>query len=72
MLRIATKYDLPVYGAIGIVLAGRDAGDARRPDRRLRQMEPGFEPLHGIGLFALLPAVVMVDTLARAGRTVMR
>jgi hypothetical protein len=34
----------------------------------LRQMEPGFEPLHGIGLFALLPAVVMVDTLARVGR----
>jgi len=34
----------------------------------LRQMEPAFEPLDGIGLFVLLPAVVMVDTLARAGR----
>ncbi|MGB9057038.1 MAG: hypothetical protein WCC50_00860 [Pseudolabrys sp.] len=31
-------------------------------------MEPSFEPLNGIGLFTLLPAVVMVDTLARAGR----
>src|SRR5215813_5460436 len=31
-------------------------------------MEPGFEPLDGIGLFVWLPAVVMVDSLARAGR----
>ena len=68
MLRIATKYDLPVYGAIGSFWLG--ATQAMHGDLTggLRQMEPGFEPLHGIGLFALLPAVVMVDTLARAGR----
>src|SRR5262245_54098348 len=34
----------------------------------LRQMKTAFEPLDGIGLFVLLPAVVMVDNLARAGR----
>jgi hypothetical protein len=31
-------------------------------------MEPGFEPLHKIGLFALLPAVVMAHTLMQANR----
>ena len=68
MLRIATKYDLPVYGAIGSFWLG--ATQAMQGDLTggLRQMEPGFEPLHGIGLFTLLPAVVMVDTLARADR----
>jgi class 3 adenylate cyclase len=68
MLRIATKYDLPVYGAIGSFWLG--ATEAMQGDLTggLRQMEPGFEPLHRIGLFTLLPAVVMVDTLARADR----
>jgi hypothetical protein len=66
--RVATKYDLPVYGAIGSFWLG--ATEAMHGDVTggLRQMEPAFEPLHGIGLFTLLPAVVMVDTLARAGR----
>ena len=68
MLRVATKYDLPVYGAIGSFWLG--ATQAMHGDLTggLRQMEPAFEPLDGIGLFVLLPAVVMVDTLARAGR----
>ena len=38
------------------------------PSGGLQQMEPAFEPLHDIGLFVLLPGVVMADTLARAGR----
>ena len=68
MLRVATKYDLPVYRAIGSFWLG--ATQAMHGDLTggLRQMEPTFEPLDGIGLFVLLPAVVMVDTLARAGR----
>jgi class 3 adenylate cyclase/ABC-type transport system involved in cytochrome c biogenesis ATPase subunit len=68
MLRVATKYDLPVYGAIGSFWLG--ATEAMHGDLTggLRRMEPAFEPLDGIGLFVLLPAVVMVDTLARAGR----
>jgi class 3 adenylate cyclase len=66
--RVASKYDLPVYGAIGSFWLG--ATEAMHGDVAggLRQMEPSFEPLNGIGLFTLLPAVVMVDTLARAGR----
>ena len=32
-------------------------------------MEPAFEPLHKIGLFSLLPGVVMADTLMRANRS---
>jgi hypothetical protein len=68
MLRLATKYDLPAYGAIGSFWLG--ATQAMHGDLAggLRQMEPTFEPLHGIGLFALLPGVVMADTLARVGR----
>jgi hypothetical protein len=68
MLRVATKYELPVYGAIASFWLG--ATQARYGDLTggLRQMEPAFEPVNGIGLFVLLPAVVMVDTLARAGR----
>jgi class 3 adenylate cyclase/ABC-type transport system involved in cytochrome c biogenesis ATPase subunit len=68
MRRIATKYDLPVYAAIGSFWLG--ATQAAHGDLigGLRQMEPTFEPLDGIGLFVLHPAVVMVDTLARAGR----
>jgi hypothetical protein len=68
MLRLATKYDLPAYGAIGSFWLG--ATEAMHGDLTggLRQMEPTFEPLHGIGLFALLPGVVMADTLARVGR----
>jgi class 3 adenylate cyclase len=68
MARVATKYDLPVYGAIGSFWLG--ATEAMHGDVTggLRQMEPAFEPLNGIGLFTLLPAVVMVNTLARAGR----
>ena len=68
LLRYATKYDLAAYGAIGSFWLG--ATQAVRGDLSggLRQMEPAFEPLHGIGLFSLLPGVVMTDTLARAGR----
>src|SRR5262245_26297436 len=72
MLRLGTKYDLPAYGAIGSFWLG--ATQAMHGDLTggLRQMEPTFEPLHGIGLFALLPGVVMVDTLTRVGRDQMR
>jgi len=62
------KFDLPVHGAIGSFWLG--AARAARGDLigGLRQMEPTFEPTHGLGFFAALPGLVMVDTLARAGR----
>ena len=66
--RIATKYDLPAYGAIGSFWLGATRAAQGDLAGGLQQMEPTFEPLDGVGLFALLPAVVMVDTLARAGR----
>jgi hypothetical protein len=68
LMRHSTKYDLPVYGAIGSFWLG--ATDAMRGDPAggLRQMEPAFEPTHGIGQYASLPGVVMAETLARAGR----
>ena len=68
LMRHSTKYDLPVYGAIGSFWLG--ATQAMRGDLTggLRQMEPAFEPTHGIGQYASLPGVVMADTLARAGR----
>ena len=68
MLRVATKYDLPVYGAIGSFWLGATQAMNGDVTGGLRQMEPAFEPLDGIGLFVLLPAVAMVDTLARVGR----
>ena len=68
MVRVATKYDLPVYGAIGSFWLGATRAMHGDVTNGLRQMEPGIEPLNGIGLFTLLPAVVMVDTLARGGR----
>src|SRR5262249_3204312 len=68
MLRVASKYDLPVYRAIGSFWLGATQAMHGDVTGGLRQMEPAFEPLDGIGLFVLLPAVVMVDTLARAGR----
>jgi class 3 adenylate cyclase/ABC-type transport system involved in cytochrome c biogenesis ATPase subunit len=69
MLRLATRFDLPDYGAIGSFWLGATQAMNSDPNGGgLRQMEPAFESVHGIGLFSLLPAVVMVDTLARAGR----
>jgi class 3 adenylate cyclase len=68
MVRVATKYDLPFYGAIGSFWLGATQAMHGDVTDGLRRMEPAFEPLDGIGLFVLLPAVVMVDTLARAGR----
>jgi len=68
MLRVASKYDLPVYRAIGSFWLGATQEMHGDLTGGLRQMEPSFEPLDSIGLFVLLPAVVMVDTLARAGR----
>jgi class 3 adenylate cyclase/ABC-type transport system involved in cytochrome c biogenesis ATPase subunit len=68
LVRVATKYDLPFYGAIGSFWLGATEATHGDVSSGLRQMEPAFEPLDGIGLFVLLPAVVMVDTLARAGR----
>jgi class 3 adenylate cyclase/ABC-type transport system involved in cytochrome c biogenesis ATPase subunit len=68
MLRLATKYDLPFYGAIGSFWLGATQAARGEVTDGLRRMEPAFDPLDGIGLFVLLPAVVMVDTLARAGR----
>jgi hypothetical protein len=68
MLRVATKYDLPSYGAIGSFWLGATQAMHGEPTDGLKQMEPTFEPLYRIGLFVLLPAVVMADTLARAGR----
>jgi hypothetical protein len=68
MLRVATKYDLPVYGAIGSFWLGATQAIQDNLSGGLRQMEPRFEPLHKIGLFALLPAVVMAHTLMQADR----
>ena len=68
ILRHATKYDLPVYGAIGSFWLGATQAMNGDVTGGLRQMEPAFEPLDGIGLFVLLPAVVMAETLARVGR----
>ena len=68
ILRLATRFDLPDYGAIGSFWLGATQAMDGDPTGGLRQMEPAFESVHGIGLFSLLPAVVMVDTLARAGR----
>jgi class 3 adenylate cyclase/ABC-type lipoprotein export system ATPase subunit len=68
MVRVATRYDLPFYGAIGSFWLGATQATHGEFTDGLRRMEPAFEPLDGIGLFVLLPAVVMVDTLARAGR----
>src|SRR5262249_40030460 len=68
MLRVATKYDLPVYRAIGSFWLGATQAMHGALAGGLRRLEPSFEPLDSIGLFVLLPAVVMVDTLARAGR----
>ena len=68
MVRVATKYDLPFYGAIGSFWLGATQAMHGDVTDGLRRMEPSFEPLDGIGLFVLLPAAVMVDTLARAGR----
>jgi hypothetical protein len=68
MLRLATKYDLPLYGAIGSFWLGATQATRGEVADGLRRMEPAFDPLDSIGLFVLLPAVVMVDTLARAGR----
>ena len=44
LMRHSTKYDLPVYGAIGSFWLG--ATDAMRGDPAggLRQMEPAFDP----------------------------
>ena len=67
-MRHATKYDLPVYGAIGSFWLGATRATRGDPTGGLRQMEPAFEPTHGIGQYASLPGVVMADTLARAGR----
>jgi hypothetical protein len=68
MLRLATRFDLPFCGAIGSFWLGATQATHGEVADGLTRMEPAFEPLDGIGLFVLLPAVVMVDTLARAGR----
>ena len=68
LLRYATKYDLPAYGAIGSFWLGATQAVHGDLSGGLRQMEPAFEPLHKIGLFSLLSGVVMVDTLMRADR----
>jgi len=68
LVRVATKYDLPFYGAIGSFWLGATQATHGDVIGGLRLMEPAFEPLDSIGLFVLLPAVVMVDTLARGGR----
>ena len=68
ILRLATRYDLPDYAAVGSFWLGATQAMDGDPTGGLRQMEPAFESVLGIGLFTLLPAVVMVDTLARAGR----
>ena len=56
MVRVATKYDLPVYGAIGSFWLGATQAMHGEVTDGLRRMEPAFEPLDGIGLFVLLPA----------------
>ena len=68
LMRHSIKYDLPVYGAIGSFWLGATEAMRGDPTGGLRQMEPAFEPTHGIGQYASLPGVVMTDTLARAGR----
>jgi len=68
LVRDATKYDLPVYRAIGSFWLGATQAMRGDPSGGLRHIEPAFEPTHGIGFFGALPGMVMADTLARAGR----
>jgi hypothetical protein len=68
MIRLATKFDLPDYAAIGSFWLGAAEAADGAPAVGLRRMELAWESALGIGLFSMLPAVVMVDTLARAGR----
>ena len=67
-MRDATKYDLPVNRAIGSFWLGATQAMRGDPTGGLRQIEPAFEPTHGIGFFGALPGMMMADTLARAGR----
>jgi ABC-type lipoprotein export system ATPase subunit/tetratricopeptide (TPR) repeat protein len=68
MIRIATKFDLPDYAAIGSFWLGAAEAADGAPAVGLRRMERASEYALSIGLFSMLPAVVMVDTLAQAGR----
>jgi hypothetical protein len=68
LVRDATRYDLPVNRAIGSFWLGATQAMRGDPTGGLRQIEPAFEPTHGIGFFGALPGMVMADTLAHAGR----
>ena len=68
LLGHAGKYDLPDYAAIGSFWLGATQAVQGDLGGGIKQMEPAFEPLHKIGLFSLLPGVVMADTLMRANR----
>ena len=68
LVQLATRYDFPVDRAIGSFWLGavRTMRDDLAPGIKL--MEPVFEATLGVGFWGVLPGVVMVDALARAGR----
>ena len=68
LVQLATRYDFPVDRAIGSFWLGavRTMRDGVAPG--VKAMEPVFEATLGVGFWGVLPGVVMVEALARAGR----
>jgi class 3 adenylate cyclase len=68
LAQAATKYEFPLIGGVSAFMLGAARALQREPAAALRQMEPSFESAVRYGFFAAFPGVMMVGTLADAGR----
>jgi tetratricopeptide (TPR) repeat protein len=68
LAQAATKYEFPLVGGVSTFMLGAARALQKEPAAALREMEPSFEAAVAYGFFGAYPGVIMVSTLAEAGR----
>jgi class 3 adenylate cyclase len=68
LIRVSTKYDFAVQRTVGRFILGATRILQDDPAAALAEMEPTFEATLGYGFLGLLPATIMCESLAHAGR----
>jgi class 3 adenylate cyclase len=68
LVQVSTKYDFAIPRAVGSFLLGATRASEGDHSAALLKMEPVFEVTLGYGFLAMLPAVMMAETLVSVGR----
>jgi len=70
LIQVSARYDFPATRAVGTFMQGAALALQGDVAPALKQMEPSYEATFAYGFLAVLPGIVMAETLASAQRNV--